>query len=119
MAGRFTKTLTASQEQEFALAILSDHSIFKSIQLSRLLATIANTFLEGEGEAEMLLSDTSQIAWWNKFLAPVIKTEAYKAYRKTGNYKRLKRLIARQTTLPTLSPIDEAIENEKNRSSGR
>lgn len=109
------KNLTARQEQEFALAIMSDHSIFKSIQLSRLLATIANTFLEGEGEAEALLADTSQIAWWNKFLAPVIKTEAYKAYRKTGNYKRLKKLIARQTTLPTLSPIDVAIENEKKR----
>jgi hypothetical protein len=63
--------------------------------MSRLLAATAESYLQGQTASALLLADTCQIAWWNKFLAPVVKTKAYKTYKKTGHYRQMKKLIAK------------------------
>jgi geranylgeranyl pyrophosphate synthase len=95
------ETLTAAQEISFSQLLITDHSIFKSIQQSRLLATIAYTNLEETSEESTLLADTCEIAWWNKFLAPMVKTKQYKQFKKTSYYKQIKKVIKQQSLLET------------------
>lgn len=104
--------LSVAREEEFAHLILSDHSLFKSIQLSRLLANISESYLNGTSEAESLISDTCQIAWWNKFLAPVVKTKAYKKFKKTAWYRQMKKRLTREACLATEAAHSAIRESE-------
>lgn len=105
-------SLDNSAEKGFAEVLLSDHSLFKSVQLSRLLATISERHLDGQTTAEQMLADTCQIAWWNKFLAPVVKTKAYKGFKKSAWYRRFKKLLSFPTE-ESLKTADSTVQKQR------
>jgi geranylgeranyl pyrophosphate synthase len=105
--------MSNADQQAFSRILLEDHSLFKSIQMSRLLAKTAEDYLTARSASALLLADTCQIAWWNKFLAPVVKTKAYKTYRKTAHYRQMKKLL----TQPVITPRTKAIVNIPSRDS--
>ncbi len=108
-------SINNSTQKNFAEILLSDHALFKSVQLSRLLASISENYLKGHTVAEQMLADTCQIAWWNKFLAPVVKTKAYKGFKKTAWYRRFKKLLSHadeeniQTAIPSIQKQEATV----------
>ena len=88
------EALNLQMQQSFSKELMHSHAIFKSIQQSRLLSVIANSYLQTKPcKAKNLLADTCQIAWWNKFLFAFVKTTAYKGFKKTPYYSKMKKIM--------------------------
>jgi geranylgeranyl pyrophosphate synthase len=96
----------AALEPPIHQALLESHALFKSIQFGKVLAAMCTQALAGQGESRQALLKTCEIAYWNKFLYPAIKTSTYRAFRKTSFYRHTKRLI-RQLQNPAIPQTKE------------
>lgn len=89
----YSHPLEVGQQEQLFDHLLSSHALFKSIHQARLLAALSRQKLPFVGEDADLLLDTCEIANWNKFLAPCLKTKAYTQFKKTAAYRHSKQLI--------------------------
>lgn len=95
-------------QQEIANELRLSTAWFTSVWIARHFAAIAQRFLPQNNEAAALLSNTCDIAYWNKFLSPVTKTKAYKQFKKSSQYHQLA-VIEQQLQLnPTPITIAES-----------
>lgn len=74
-------------ESDLLDEIMDSNSIFKSVHYSRQLAAISLQTLSINTKAALLLKDSCEIAYWNRFLKPVLKTKAYRAFKDTAWYQ--------------------------------
>ncbi len=93
LATTYSPPLASAQQEQLFAVLLSSNALFASIHQARLLAAISRQQLPFSGQNAALLLDTCEIANWNKFLAPCLKTKEYAAFKKTAGYRHSKALI--------------------------
>ncbi len=87
--------LSPQQELAFSEELQQSFAIYQSIQFGKLLARMSLQHLSAQNTPALMLADSCNIAEWNKFLSPLIKTPQYRLYRKSSAYRRCKRTIRR------------------------
>ncbi|GJM34068.1 MAG: hypothetical protein DHS20C18_30690 [Saprospiraceae bacterium] len=88
-------SLSPDQEATFVQTLQSSFAIFQSIQFGKLLSQMANYHLAAQHQPALMLADSCNIAEWNRFLIPFIKSNQYKLFRKSPAYRRCKLNIRR------------------------
>ncbi len=89
----FSCPIEQNRQRAFFELLLQSNALFISIHQARLLAALAKNILPFSGADALLLLDTCEIANWNKFLAPCLKTQEYKLFKRTAAYRYSKKLI--------------------------
>ncbi len=100
--------LTAQQEVAFVQELQTSFAIYQSIQFGKLLARLSLYHLSAEHAPAQMLADSCNIAEWNKFLSPLIKTPQYRLFKKSSAYRRCKRhirRIGREHTVPKSTEV--------------